>query len=404
MAHFQALGLALRVQALDLGFEPGRLLRQQGQTVLQQLALEPGKVGPQRLAPLAPALDLGQQGLVALAIGNQRRQQLDLALGLEHGLVRAVQVVEVADQGLDAAGHIEGLQHVAAHEIGEVAHRLHRHRLMEQLQRLLVLDAEAAAKPGPVRREALEQLAARAAQLLAQAGDVAAKAAEVVGNRQRPLGRHEQARGLALRVFQPEHLGQRHGLVVALVAKHRQDDRVARRIAQRHRPAAPGDLVALALVVAQHVGAQAALAGIGPGGLVVGHALRRHQQRGDGIDQGRFARTDVAREQAVAAIELVAPDTLVEGAPIEHLQPLQPEAHPAVVGHEVQANCGRFKHRSPPVLHRARCLSPTRPCDSPPAAPQTRPATAHRQRLLGCAAPRSGCAPAARSGRCRPWA
>ncbi len=361
--------------------------------MLQQLALEPGKVGPQRLAPIAPALNLGQQGVVALAIGHQRCQQLDLALGLEHGLVRAVQVVEVADQGLDAAGHIEGLQHVAAHEVGEVAHRLHRHRLMKQLQRLLVLDAEAAPKPGPVGREGFEQLAARAAQLLAQAGDVAAKAAKVVGNGQRPLGRHEQARGLALRVFEPEHLGQRHGLVVALVAKHRQDDRVARRIAQRHRPAAARDLVALAFVVAQHVGAQGALAGIGPSGLVVGHALRGHQQRGDGIDQGRFARADVAREQAVAAIELVAPDALIEGAPIEHLQPLQPKAHPALVGHEVQAQCGRFTHGALPrwqvpgrlvrrgLRRRLHRVPLTRPCDSPPAAPQTRPATAHPQRL-----------------------
>jgi hypothetical protein len=81
----------------------------------------------------------------------------------------AVQVIEVADQRLDAAAHVEGLQHVAAHEVGEVAHRLHRHRLVEQLQRLLVLDAEAAAEPGAIGREAVEQLAARTAQLLAQA-------------------------------------------------------------------------------------------------------------------------------------------------------------------------------------------------------------------------------------------
>jgi hypothetical protein len=298
-----AFGLALRVQALDLGIEPGRILRQQAKAAVQQLALEPREVGPQRLAPVAPVLDLGHQRLVALTVLDQRRQQRDLALGLEHRLMGAVEVIEVADQRLDAAGHVEGLQHVAAHEVGEVAHRLHRHRLVEQLQRLLVLDAEAAAEPGAIGREAVEQLAARTAQLLAQRGDVAAEAAEVLGDGQCPLGGHEQARRLALRVLQPEHLGQRHRLVVALVAEHAEDDRVARRVAQRHRFGAARHLVALALVVAQHVGAQRALAGIRPGRLVVGHALRRHQQGGDGIDQRGLARTDVAGEQAVAAVE-----------------------------------------------------------------------------------------------------
>ena len=182
------------------------------------------------------------------------------------------------------------------------------------------------------------------------------KTAEVIGDGQCPLGRHEQACRRTLRVLQPEDLGQRHGLVVALVAEDAEDDRVARRIAQRHRPGAARDLVALALVVAQHVGAQGPLAGIRPGRLVVGHAMRRHQQSGDGIDQRGLARADVAREQAVAPVELVAPDTLVEGAPVQNFQPLQPKAHPAVVSHEVQAERRRLKHR--PLL----CWPP--PCRS----------------------------------------
>ncbi len=84
---------------------------------------------------------------------DQWCQQLNLSLGLEHRLMGAVQIVEVADQGLDAAAHIKRLQHVAAHEVGEVAHRLHRDRLVEQLQRLLVLDAKAATEPGASKAE-----------------------------------------------------------------------------------------------------------------------------------------------------------------------------------------------------------------------------------------------------------
>jgi hypothetical protein len=98
-----AFGLALRVQALDLGIEPGRILRQQAKAALQQLTLEPREVGPQRLAPVAPVLDFGHQRLVALTVLDQRRQQRDLALGLEHRLMGAVEVIEVADQRLDAA-------------------------------------------------------------------------------------------------------------------------------------------------------------------------------------------------------------------------------------------------------------------------------------------------------------
>src|SRR5690606_20088305 len=105
-----------------------------------------------------------------------------------------------------AATHVEGFQHVATHEVSEVTYRLHRDRLVEQLQSLLMLDAEAPAEPGPVRRKAVEQLATRAPQLLAQGCDVAAEAAEVLGDGQCPLRRDKQARGLALRILQPEDL------------------------------------------------------------------------------------------------------------------------------------------------------------------------------------------------------
>jgi hypothetical protein len=101
---------------------------------------------------------------------------------------------------------------------------------------------------------------------------------KVAGDREIAFGGDEEARRLPLRVLDPEHLRQRHRLVVAGVVKHAEDHRVVVVVAQRHRPRRAADLVALGLVVAEHVGAQRPLAAVGTGRLVVGDALRRHQQ------------------------------------------------------------------------------------------------------------------------------
>jgi hypothetical protein len=50
----------------------------------------------------------------------------------------------------------KGLEHVVAHKVGQVAHRLQRHGLVEQLQRLLAHVAEATAKVRAVGREAVK--------------------------------------------------------------------------------------------------------------------------------------------------------------------------------------------------------------------------------------------------------
>ena len=56
------------------------------------------------------------------AISHQWREQFDLPLRLEDGLMSAVEVVEMSDQRLDARCHIERFQHVAAYEVGKVTH------------------------------------------------------------------------------------------------------------------------------------------------------------------------------------------------------------------------------------------------------------------------------------------
>ncbi len=121
-----------------------------------------------------------------------------------------------------------------------------------------------------------------------------------------------------MRVLQPEDLGQGDDLVIADVVEDAEDDGVVRRTAQCYGLSGAGGIVAFALVVAQHVGAQRAFAGIGPSGLVVGHALRWHQQGGDCVNQRGLARTDVAGEQAAAPAQGVAPHPGVEGAPVHY--------------------------------------------------------------------------------------
>ena len=308
-----------------------------------------------------------------LAVGHQRRKHGHLALGLQYRLVSAVEIVEVADQRCDARRHVERLEHVATHEVGQVADRLHRHRLVEEVERLFVVDAEAPPEPGTVRRKAVEEVIARSPQPLAQRSDVAAEMGKITGNRQVAFRGNEEAGRLPLRILDPEDLRQRYRLVVAGVVEDAEDHRVVVVVAQCHRPRRAADLVALGLVVAEHVGAQRALAAVGAGSLVVGDALRRHEQRRHRIDQGRLARADVAGQQCILALRMERPDAAIEGSPVEHFEALQPEAGERIVGDEVETEALRIIHRLLPCV-------PATASGRPPAAGRTRPATAHRRR------------------------
>src|SRR5690606_5716004 len=146
----------------------------------------------------------------------------------------------------------------------------------EELERLLVLDAEPAAKCGAVRRERVEDLdVARRAQVLAQVREVHAEVREIRRDRERPVRDDEIARRLALRVAYPEHLRERDVLIVTLVVEVTEDDRIAVVVAQRDGLRGETRLAALGLVVTEHVGLERALTRFGARGLVVGDALRR---------------------------------------------------------------------------------------------------------------------------------
>ena len=264
LLHVAALAVPALRGPLDLRALARPVVGEPRDARIQQVSLQPREERPESLPALAERLDLGDQPGMSFAVGHERGEVLDLAPRTEHRLVGAAQVVEVPDEGRDPGRHVERLQHVAAHELGEIAHRLHGHGLMEQVERLLVVDPEAAAEPCAVRREGVPDLDPGAAQPLAQVVDVGAEACELAGDGQIALGGGKEPCGLALRVRDPEHLGQGDGLVVALVPEYAEDDGVVAGVAERHRPGGDAQLVALGLVVAQHVGAQGPLPASGP--------------------------------------------------------------------------------------------------------------------------------------------
>ena len=136
--------------------------------------------------------------------------------------------------------------------------------------------------------------------------------------------------------------------------------------------------------MAQYIRAQGALFGISAGRLVVGNALGRHQQGRDGINQRRFARADVAGQQGVFTGQIKCPDFFVKSAPVEDLKPHEAKAREGV-------KCGPwrvFKAGKVLLNHRELALHQTRQAapDTPTAASQTPPATAHLRKPSGCAA------------------
>ena len=159
----------------------------------------------------------------------------------------------------------------------------------------------------------------------------------------------------------------------SVLANTPEDDRVrlARRAARPawwHRC-----LVALGLVVAEHVRAEIAFPGVRAGGLVVGDPVGGQQQGGHGIDQRRLAGADVTGQQRVAAAEIQRPDPAGEGAPVVDLEPLQPgtrEPVAVVIGQ-------LHRRRTDPPSCRPRLRPVGR--GSPAAGSRSRPATARRR-------------------------
>src|SRR5699024_11175927 len=155
---------------------------------------------------------------VPIRVGDERLERRNLRLRFQHGAVRAIEIVEMLDQIPNTLLDRKGLEHVPAYKFGEIADGFQRHRLIEQLERLLGLDSEAASERSAVRREAQVALDVwRFAQALAQRADIVAEAGKIARNRQRTIGHDVEALRLTLRVAHKEHLRERDVPVVALI-------------------------------------------------------------------------------------------------------------------------------------------------------------------------------------------
>ena len=160
LIDLNALILAAAVQPFHLRVQTFPLVVQGDHALVEQGQLQAFEVDVQAFTAATEIIDLCHEARVPLAVGHQRREQFQLALRLEHRFMRAVEVIEVCDQRADTRRDVERFQHMTAHEVSEIAHRLHRHRLVEQLQRLIVVDAEAPTEPRPVFGKAVLDLSA----------------------------------------------------------------------------------------------------------------------------------------------------------------------------------------------------------------------------------------------------
>lgn len=114
-----------------------------------------GEARLQRLAAAPQRADVGGERIVAVAIVHQRGEQRFWRWALSTAWWARSRSSKWPMRAW-MRGPTSKVEHVVAHEVGEVADRLHRHGLVEELERLLVVDAEAAAEPGGVGREAVE--------------------------------------------------------------------------------------------------------------------------------------------------------------------------------------------------------------------------------------------------------
>src|SRR5476649_2775448 len=102
----------------------------------------------------------------------------------------SVQIIEMCNQRRDTSSSIEWFKHMAANKFGQVTHRLHRNRLMKQLQRLFVINPQTPPKPGTVLGKTILDIRTVVTQSLSQLRNVGAKVSKVRGNTKLTLGAH----------------------------------------------------------------------------------------------------------------------------------------------------------------------------------------------------------------------
>ena len=166
------------------------------ETTGEQFAPPPGEVDRNRLVNPIERVEPLRQPVLLSELLHEGRQQLELITGSYDGVVGACEVVEVADERLDALGHVEWLEHVGPYELIEIVDRLHRHRLVEQVESLVGLDAEPPAHIAAVVGEVVVDPGTQLFQPLTELLKRVADLGEVVGDREVAVGHHVEAFGL----------------------------------------------------------------------------------------------------------------------------------------------------------------------------------------------------------------
>jgi hypothetical protein len=331
----------------------------------QQRHAEFGEVQPHAVAlPFqpGPAVD---GTVVAVGCRDERLQGLELVLRPPDGGVGLGEILEVTDNRLHPLGGVGRLEHVVADELGEVADRLHRHRLVEQVQGLFRTDAQQLAHPAGVVGVAGGDLRTRRPEPTPQLAQVRAEVGEVRFDREPLLRGDEEPVGLTGAVLLVEHLGEGDGLVGCFVEEHPEYHGVRAVVTQPDRPGRAGALVALRLVVAFHVAAEGALLALRPRRLVVRDPVRGQQQGGERVDERRLPAADVTGEQRGVAAERQPPHPLVERAPVEQLDLVEAVSRPPPTRQRTDRDL-RVSHRPRPRsrLRRTRAASRRSPTGS----------------------------------------
>ena len=177
--------------------KPGQLLVQPLDLRVQQLGAAACEEEGHGRFDDAEAHEVVIERVVTIEACDDRSQELELVLGVDHSFVCLGEVVEVADEIVDPGLHVERFEHVAANEVVEVVDRLHRHCLMEEIQCLFGVDPESPAEGLPVVGKAVEDRHAVVAQLAAQGGEGLAWFAKVFRDRQVVVGHDVEAFRLA---------------------------------------------------------------------------------------------------------------------------------------------------------------------------------------------------------------
>ena len=159
----------------------------------------------------------------------------------------------MVDEVVDPVVGVERLEHVRAHEFGEVAHGLHRHRLPEQLHRLGVINTQSSAELLGIGRERVVDHRAGVAQAAAKFLHSGTEVAEVDRDRQIGICHHEHLLHCFAGFPVPEHLRDRHRVPERGVGEHGEQHTVGTLVAETHRLGGSQLIGPLGLEVTEYV-------------------------------------------------------------------------------------------------------------------------------------------------------